>query len=99
MTNQEIVRAAVRVLPIELPSWGFGNAGTRFGAFPEPGSARDIYEKIEDAATVHRLTGASPSVAVHIPWDLPPEGTDWKEIADFAKEQGISIGAINPNLF
>lgn len=98
MTEGEI-RAALRGLPIELPSWGFGNAGTRFGAFPEPGSARDIYEKIEDAASVHRLTGASPTVAVHIPWDLPPAGKTWADIADFAKEQGVAIGAINPNLF
>ena len=99
LTPSEAVRAAVRNLPIELPSWGFGNAGTRFGAFPEPGVARDIYEKIEDAATVHRLTGATPSVALHIPWDLPPAGTDWSEIAAFAKGEGVSIGAINPNLF
>jgi L-rhamnose isomerase/sugar isomerase len=99
MTDSEQVRRAIRDLPIELPSWGFGNAGTRFGAFPEPGAARDIYEKIEDAATVHRLTGASPTVALHIPWDLPPKGTSWKDIAAFAGEQGVSIGAINPNLF
>ncbi|MES2460408.1 MAG: L-rhamnose isomerase [Armatimonadota bacterium] len=99
LTPSEAVRAAIRDLPIELPSWGFGNAGTRFGVFPEPGVARDIYEKIEDAATVHRLTGATPSVALHIPWDLPPAGTDWSEIAAFAKNEGVSIGAINPNLF
>lgn len=99
MSNTEWVRAALRDLPIELPSWGFGNAGTRFGAFPEPGAARDIYEKIEDASTVHRLTGASPSVAVHIPWDLPPTGKNWADMAHFAKEQGVAIGAINPNLF
>jgi L-rhamnose isomerase / sugar isomerase len=98
-TNTAHVREALRSLPIELPSWGFGNAGTRFGAFPEPGVARDIYEKIEDAATVHRLTGAAPTVAVHIPWDLPPAGKTWADIADFAKEQGVAIGAINPNLF
>lgn len=97
--SQESIRAALRALPIELPSWGFGNAGTRFGAFPEPGVARDIYEKIEDAATVHRLTGACPSVAVHIPWDLPPAGKTWADIAEFAKSEGVSIGAINPNLF
>ncbi|MFY7952133.1 MAG: L-rhamnose isomerase [Armatimonadaceae bacterium] len=99
MSNHEQVRAAVRALPIELPSWGFGNAGTRFGAFPEPGSARDIYEKIEDAASVHRLTGASPTVAVHIPWDLPPAGKNWTDIAEFARGEGVAIGAINPNLF
>ncbi|MBC8101032.1 MAG: L-rhamnose isomerase [Cytophagales bacterium] len=99
LTPDETVRAALRDLPIELPSWGFGNAGTRFGAFPEPGVARDIYEKIEDAATVHRLTGATPTIALHIPWDLPPTGTDWSEITAFAKKEGVAIGAINPNLF
>ena len=99
MNTNERVRKALRALPIELPSWGFGNAGTRFGAFPELGVARDIYEKIEDAATVHRLTGASPTVAVHIPWDLPPAGKTWADIAAFAREQGVAIGAINPNLF
>ncbi|HVK02297.1 MAG TPA: L-rhamnose isomerase [Armatimonadaceae bacterium] len=98
LTRDE-VKAAIKSLPIELPSWGFGDAGTRFGAFPEPGAARDIYEKIEDASTVHRLTGASPSVAVHIPWDLPPKGKDWADMAAFAREQGVAIGAINPNLF
>ena len=97
--NDAEVRAALRALPIELPSWGFGNAGTRFGVFSEAGAARDVYEKIEDAATVHRLTGASPTVALHIPWDLPPTGTDWKALAAFAEEQGVRLGAINPNLF
>lgn len=97
--NKELVKAAVKSLPIETPSWGFGNAGTRFGAFPEPGVARDVYEKIEDAGSVHRLTGASPSVALHIPWDLPPAGTDWHSVAAFAKAEGVALGAINPNLF
>lgn len=98
MTDREI-EAALAALPIELPSWGFGNAGTRFGAFPEPGAARDIFEKIEDAGLVHRLTGACPTVALHIPWDLPPEGMDWTEIAAYAEGQGVRIGSINPNLF
>ena len=97
--SQAGVRAALRGLPIELPSWGFADGGTRFGAFPEPGSARDVFEKIEDAASVHRLTGATPSVALHIPWDLPPAGGNWTMIADYAKEHGVSLGAINPNLF
>ena len=97
--SQEQIRAALRALPIELPSWGFANAGTRFGAFPEPGVARDIYEKLEDAATVHRLTGVCPTVAVHIPWDLPPAGKTWADIAEYAKSEGVAIGAINPNLF
>lgn len=97
--SDDAVRAALQALPIELPSWGFGNAGTRFGVFAEPGAARDVYEKIEDAATVHRLTGAAPSVALHIPWDLPPAGTNWAGIAQFARDQGVALGAVNPNLF
>ena len=99
LSPSELIQTALKNLPIELPSWGFGNAGTRFGAFPEPGAARDVYEKIEDAASVHRLCGASPTVALHIPWDLPPDGCDWRDIADFAKSEGIALGAINPNLF
>ncbi len=98
LTDAE-VRAALRALPIELAVWGFGNAGTRFQVFPEPGAARDIFEKIEDAAAVHRLTGACPSVALHIPWDLPPQGMDWASLARFAEGQGVRLGAINPNLF
>ncbi len=98
MTDAQ-VRAALQSLPIELPSWGFGNAGTRFGVFPETGAARDVFEKIEDAALVHRLTGACPTIALHIPWDLPPAGMDWAALAAFAQEQGIRLGAINPNLF
>jgi L-rhamnose isomerase/sugar isomerase len=97
--NETEIRDALRSLPIELPSWGFANGGTRFGTFAEPGAARDVFEKIEDAALVHRLTGACPSVALHIPWDLPPAGMDWKGIADFAAENGLRLGAINPNLF
>ena len=97
--NKELIKKAVKSLPIELPSWGFGDAGTRFGAFPEPGAARDVYEKIEDAGSVHRLTGATPTVAVHIPWDVPPAGSDWSDIAVFAEGEGVRIGAINPNLF
>src|SRR4028119_1409424 len=92
-------RAALRALPVELPSWGFGNAGTRFGVFPEKGVARDVFEKIEDAATAHRPMGASPTVALHIPWDLPPQGMDWASLARFAEDLGVRLGAINPNLF
>ncbi len=98
MTHEQAGEAAL-ALPIELPSWGFGDAGTRFGAFPEPGAARDIYEKIEDAGTVQRLTGGAPSVAVHIPWDTPPPGKTWADMAEFARGEGVQIGAVNPNLF
>jgi L-rhamnose isomerase / sugar isomerase len=88
--------AELRRLEIETPSWGYGNSGTRFHVFPWPGAARNVHERIGDAALVHRLTGACPSVALHIPWDRVD---DWRELRHFAEEQGIRIGAINPNVF
>lgn len=94
--NADAVRAAVRALPIETPSWGYGNSGTRFKVFECPFAARNTREKIADAGLVHRLTGACPSVALHIPWDLVD---DWDGLADFAAEQGVKLGTINPNLF
>ncbi len=81
---------------LETPSWGYGNSGTRFGVFPQGGVPRDPFEKISDAAEVHRLTGVCPSVAIHIPWDRVD---DYGELSDHARSLGMEIGAINPNLF
>jgi L-rhamnose isomerase / sugar isomerase len=86
----------LRRLEIETPSWGYGNSGTRFHVYPWPGAARNVWERIDDAALVHRLTGVCPSVAVHIPWDRVD---DWSALRAHAEEQGIRIGAVNPNLF
>jgi L-rhamnose isomerase / sugar isomerase len=83
-------------LEIETPSWGYGNSGTRFHVFPWPGAARNVWERIDDAALVHRLTGCCPSVALHIPWDRVD---DWSALRDYASGRGVRIGAINPNLF
>jgi L-rhamnose isomerase/sugar isomerase len=81
---------------IETPSWGYGNSGTRFKTFAAPGAARTVWEKIDDAAEVHRLTGIAPSVALHIPWD---EVSDYSELRGYAESRGVTIGAINPNVF
>jgi len=83
---------------IEIPSWGFANSGTRFGQFAQAGAARTLWEKLDDAATVHRYTAITPDVALHIPWDLPEDG-DWSPVQAYAKERGIGIGSINPNVF
>jgi len=90
------VRAAIRALKIETPSWGYAQAGTRFHVFPHPAAARTIREKLDDAALVHKLTGACPTVAVHIPWD---KSDDWAGVAQYAAERGLTLGAVNPNLF
>jgi L-rhamnose isomerase/sugar isomerase len=92
----ERVKKSLKTQRIETPSWGYGNSGTRFKTFAWPGAARNVYEKIADAAYVHKLTGVSPSVALHIPWD---KTDDWSALKQFAAEKGVSIGAINPNVF
>ncbi len=97
MTDRtEAARAALRLQTIELPSWAFGNSGTRFKVFTTPGTPRDPYEKIADAAQVDRYTGIAPRVSLHIPWDLVD---DYADLARHAAEQGVSIGMINANLF
>src|SRR3982751_2787992 len=93
---ENLVLEKLSALEIETPSWGYGNSGTRFHVFPWPGAARNAWERIDDAALVHRLTGCTPSVALHIPWDRVD---DWAALGTHAAEQGIRIGAINPNLF
>jgi L-rhamnose isomerase/sugar isomerase len=92
----EAVEERLRSQRVETPSWGYGNSGTRFKVFPQPGVPRDPLEKLEDAAQVHRLTGVCPSVAIHIPWDRVD---DYGELKDHAESLGLRIGAVNPNLF
>lgn len=96
MTDTATVKAALRAQRIETPSWAYGNSGTRFKVFAQQGVPRNAYEKVDDAATVHRFTGVAPSIALHIPWDRVD---DYAELAKHAADAGIRIGAINPNVF
>ena len=90
------VRAALAQQTIELPSWAFGNSGTRFKVFSTLGVPRDPFEKLADAAQVNRYTGATPRVSLHIPWD---KVDDYDALAKHAAGLGVRIGAINSNLF
>jgi L-rhamnose isomerase/sugar isomerase len=92
----ERVKTLLKQQRIETPSWGYGNSGTRFKTFPWLGAARNVQEKLADAGYIHKLTGVAPSVALHIPWD---KTDDWAALKQYAGQQGVSIGAINPNLF
>lgn len=83
---------------IEVPSWGFADTGTRFGKFFQEAAARTVEEKLADAGHVHKLTGATPTVAVHVLWDFKP-GQNPKDVAALAAAQGVKIGSINPNIF
>jgi L-rhamnose isomerase / sugar isomerase len=94
--KQDAVQAALRAQRIELPSWAFGNTGTRFKVFAQPGVPRTAQEKIADAAQVHAFTGVAPSVAVHIPWDRVD---DYAALAAYAAHLGVRIGTVNANVF
>lgn len=87
---------ALAKLEIETPSWGYGDSGTRFATFPQRGRPRDVFEKLQDAAEVHRLTGCAPAVALHFPWDRVD---DLAALRERATALGLRIGAVNPNLF
>ncbi|MET0234013.1 MAG: L-rhamnose isomerase [Kibdelosporangium sp.] len=90
------VKSALLAQRIETPSWGYANSGTRFKVFAQAGVPRNPEEKIADAAMVHRLTGAAPSVALHIPWD---KVDDYGALTRYARDLGVQIGAINTNVF
>ena len=96
MISNRAVVVALRSQRIELPSWAFGNSGTRFKVFAQKGVPRTPYEKVADAAQVHRFTGIAPSVALHIPWD---KVEDYGDLARHAADHGVALGTINSNVF
>jgi len=91
--------AALDSFRIELPSWGFANTGTRFGKFLQPAAAATIEEKFSDAAEVHKLTGACPTLALHVLWDVPSGIESASTVATLADRYGLRPGSINPNVF
>jgi len=102
MTDEQMrlrVFAALDSFTIEIPSWGFSNTGTRFGKFLQEAAATTIEEKFADAAEVNRLTGITPTLALHVLWDLPEGLADVPKIQALEKQFGIRAGSINPNLF
>ncbi|MEW1860657.1 L-rhamnose isomerase [Streptomyces sp. NBC_00669] len=96
MAGREAAKNVLRAQRIELPSWAFGNSGTRFKVFAQQGVPRDPFEKIADAAQVHAFTGVAPTVALHIPWD---EVADYAELGRAAADAGITLGTVNANVF
>ncbi|GAA2958143.1 MULTISPECIES: L-rhamnose isomerase [Streptomyces] len=96
MSDVSAVKAALKSQVIETPSWGYGNSGTRFKVFAQAGVPRDPYEKLADAAQVHRYTGVAPKVSLHIPWDRVE---DYPALTRHAQDLGLRIGTINSNVF
>ena len=96
MASAKEAKEVLKRFYIETPSWAYGNSGTRFKVFAHPGVPRDPYEKIADAAQVHKYTGAAPAGAMHIPWD---KVKDYAHFAAYAKDLGVTLGTINSNTF
>ena len=96
MTSSQAALADLDTFTIEVPSWAYGNSGTRFKVFTTPGTPRDPFEKIADAAQVNAVTGLAPRVSIHIPWD---KVDDYAVLSTHAKQLGVSIGSVNSNLF
>jgi len=96
MTSFDSIQDQLAFQAIELPSWAFGNSGTRFKVFSTPGTPRTVHEKLADAAKVHEFTGLAPKVALHIPWDRVE---DYAALRDYAADLGLQLGTINSNTF
>ena len=96
MTTFEAISDQLDALAIEVPSWAYGNSGTRFKVFGTPGTPRTVEEKIADAAKVHEFTGLAPTVALHIPWDMTD---DFGKLKAYAEDHGVALGTINSNTF
>jgi L-rhamnose isomerase/sugar isomerase len=96
MTTFDQISRQLEALAIEVPSWAYGNSGTRFKVFGSPGTPRSVEEKIADAAQVHRFTGLAPTVALHIPWDRVE---DFGRLRAYAEDLGVGLGTVNSNTF
>ena len=92
----EDLTARAGAFPVAVPSWGVGTGGTRFARFPGPGEPRDIFDKLDDCATIFRLVRSTPGVSVHIPWDKTDQPA---ALRDYARQRGLHIDAMNSNTF
>jgi L-rhamnose isomerase/sugar isomerase len=92
----DAVAAKVAAFAVAVPTWGVGTGGTRFARFPGSGEPRGIFDKLEDCATIHQLTRATPTCSPHFPWD---KVSDYRELAERAKALGVGFDAVNSNTF
>ncbi|ODN70549.1 L-rhamnose catabolism isomerase [Methylobrevis pamukkalensis] len=91
----DAVKAKIAAFGVAVPSWGVGTGGTRFARFPGPGEPRGIFDKLDDCAMIHRLTAATPTVSLHIPWDR----ADPADLKAKAGSLGLAFDAMNSNTF
>ncbi|MGI9036662.1 MAG: L-rhamnose catabolism isomerase [Pyrinomonadaceae bacterium] len=85
-----------RNFQIAVPSWGVGTGGTRFARFPGKGEPRNVYEKLDDCATINNLVRSTSAVSLHIPWD---KTENVGELKSYAEQRGLTFDAMNSNTF
>jgi L-rhamnose isomerase / sugar isomerase len=92
----EAITGQVQQFAVAVPTWGVGTGGTRFARFAGPGEPRNIFDKIEDCGVIQQLTRTTPTISPHFPWD---KVSDYAELREAAKAQGLSFDAVNSNTF
>lgn len=91
----EALTARAGSFGVAVPSWGTGTGGTRFARFPGEGEPRHIFDKLDDCGVIQQLTGATPKVSLHIPWDK----ADPADLLAKAEQWGLGFDAMNSNTF
>lgn len=94
--DAEALVQKVMAFGVAIPTWGVGTGGTRFARFPGPGEPRNVFEKIDDCAVIHRLARATPTISPHIPWD---KVDDYAALREQAATHGLAFDAVNSNTF
>ena len=89
------IKDRVAAFGVAVPSWGVGTGGTRFARFPGRGEPRGIMDKLDDCGVIHRLTGATPTVSLHVPWDRAEPAS----LLAKAAEWSLGFDAMNSNTF
>ena len=92
----ESITAKAMAFGVAIPSWGVGTGGTRFARFPGPGEPRGIFDKLDDCAVIQQLSGATPRVSLHIPWD---KRDDRRASQLCGGARGLGFDAMNSNTF
>src|ERR1700676_934276 len=92
----EAITRAVMAFGVAIPTWGVGTGGTSFARFPGPRVPRNIFEKLDDCATIHQLVRATPTISPHFPWD---RASDFAELREAAQTRGLAFDAVNSNTF
>ncbi len=90
------IKAKAAAFEVAVPSWGVGTGGTRFARFPGIGEPRNIFDKLDDCSVIQQLTGVTPRVSLHIPWDRQD---DPAALTSYAAARGLGFDAMNSNTF